>query len=57
MSFLPDDYEPCGCCSFDHNYEVEEAREWHLANPCSYCKYDQVNEQHEDNCPMKEEKE
>jgi hypothetical protein len=29
---LPDDYESCGECGFDHDYEYEEAYTWHLAN-------------------------
>lgn len=27
---LPEDYEPCGTCNFDHSYEYAEAREVHL---------------------------
>jgi hypothetical protein len=26
---LPEDYEPCGECGFDHGYEYEEALKWH----------------------------
>lgn len=26
---LPEDYEPCGDCGFDHQYELVSAREWH----------------------------
>lgn len=34
---LPDDYESCGYCGFDHSYEYAAAEAWHKANPCSYC--------------------
>jgi hypothetical protein len=43
---MPDDGDggggdnPCGECGFDHDMEVEEAREWHAQNPCSYCIYE-----------------
>jgi hypothetical protein len=33
------DYEACGYCGFDHAYEAEQAMAWHLANPCSYCRW------------------
>lgn len=26
------DYEECGYCGFDHEYELKEARDWHLKN-------------------------
>lgn len=26
---LPDDYEPCGICGWDHQYEPESAYRWH----------------------------
>ena len=39
---LPDDYEGCGDCLFDHGYEYELAAQWHLDNPCSYCKYNRT---------------
>lgn len=26
---LPDDYEACGDCGYDHSYEYNEARIWH----------------------------
>lgn len=26
---LPDDYEPCGYCGFDHGYDYESAVKWH----------------------------
>lgn len=26
---LPDDYEACGDCGFDHSYEQQEAVQWH----------------------------
>ena len=33
MTFIEsDDYEACGHCGFDHEYEPEEARKWHLEN-------------------------
>jgi len=30
---LPDDYEECGYCGFDHAYEPEQANKWHAENP------------------------
>ena len=33
---LPLDYEPCGDCGFDHDYDYPAAAEWHTANPGSY---------------------
>jgi hypothetical protein len=33
---LPEDYETCGDCGFDHDYEGEQARAWHRAHPGSY---------------------
>ena len=33
---LPADYETCGDCGFDHDYEYEEAAKWHTENPVSY---------------------
>ena len=27
---LPDDYEACGECGFDHEYETQEANAWHI---------------------------
>ena len=27
---LPEDYEPCGECGFDHDYEFEAAKKCHL---------------------------
>lgn len=29
---LPEDFETCGTCGFDHDYEQYEAQEWHAAN-------------------------
>ncbi len=29
---LPDDYEPCGDCGFDHDYEAQEAYVQHRAS-------------------------
>lgn len=29
---LPEDYEPCGQCGYDHGYEYESAVIWHTAN-------------------------
>jgi hypothetical protein len=26
---LPEDYEPCADCLFDHEYDREEAERWH----------------------------
>ncbi len=33
---LPSDYETCGDCGFDHDYEPEVAAAWHTNNPGSY---------------------
>lgn len=33
---IPDDYEPCGDCGFDHGYDYESAHAWHTANPGSF---------------------
>ena len=33
---LPVDYESCGDCGFDHEYEPTDAHAWHSANPGSY---------------------
>ena len=30
------DYEPCGDCGFDHDYEYPQAYAWHTANPGSH---------------------
>lgn len=30
---LPEDYEVCGYCGFDHSYEYESAHKWHINNP------------------------
>ena len=30
---LPDDFEECGYCGFDHEYEALEANQWHEENP------------------------
>jgi hypothetical protein len=51
---LTEDYEGCGDCGFDHEYERERANTWHLAHPCSYCKYDPVTQLHEVKCPVKD---
>jgi hypothetical protein len=29
----PSDYEPCGYCGFDHEYEYAEAHKWHSEHP------------------------
>jgi hypothetical protein len=34
--FFPSDYEPCGDCGYDHDYEPRHAYEWHTKNPGSY---------------------
>ncbi len=47
-----DDYEACGDCGYDHEYEPEEAAQWHLAHPCSYCRYNEETQQHEPSCPV-----
>lgn len=31
-TLLPEDYEACGECGFDHDYEVQEAMGWHKDN-------------------------
>lgn len=38
----PDDGggNPCGECGYDHDLEIEEAREWHNQNPCPFCIYE-----------------
>jgi hypothetical protein len=33
---LPEDYEPCGDCGYDHDYEYEQAHSWHTKNHGSY---------------------
>lgn len=33
---LPEDYEACGDCQFDHAYEAAHAHRWHTENPGSY---------------------
>lgn len=30
---LPEDYEPCGYCGFDHEYESGPANVWHKEHP------------------------
>lgn len=30
---LPDDYEPCGECGYDHSYEYVPASYWHAGYP------------------------
>lgn len=32
----PEDYEECGDCGFDHSYEPEEARRFHLEHGFCY---------------------
>lgn len=29
----PSDYEECGYCGFDHEYEALEADQWHAEHP------------------------
>lgn len=36
LTRLPDDYESCGDCGFDHSYESEHAAQWHTEHPGSY---------------------
>lgn len=48
-TMVPADFEECGDCGFDHDYEYERAAEWHRDNPCSYCPY--INATHATNCP------
>jgi DNA modification methylase len=33
---LPNDFEQCGDCEFDHSYETDKAIQWHNNNPGSY---------------------
>lgn len=33
---VPDDYESCGDCGYDHDYEYEQAHSWHTKNHGSY---------------------
>jgi hypothetical protein len=33
---LPEDYETCGDCGFDHDYEYFQANAWHSSHPGSY---------------------
>ncbi len=47
---VPEDYEPCGECGWDHEYEPQQAIAWHKANPCSYCTFDKVKGVHESSC-------
>jgi hypothetical protein len=49
---LPQDYETCGDCGFDHDYEYEAAAKWHEEHPCSYCDYDAAQDKHADDCIM-----
>ena len=37
---LPADYEECGDCGYDHQYDAEEAGRWHRENPGSYAGLD-----------------
>jgi hypothetical protein len=32
-SDMPEDYEACGHCGFDHEYEYREAKQYHLKHP------------------------
>jgi len=41
---LPADYEECGDCGYDHQYDAEEAGRWHRENPGSYTGLDDVQE-------------
>jgi site-specific DNA-methyltransferase (adenine-specific) len=36
LAQVPTDYEACGDCGFDHDYESAEAARWHNDNPGSY---------------------
>jgi hypothetical protein len=31
-AYIPSDYEKCGECEFDHDYEYEQAFAWHTLN-------------------------
>ena len=33
---MPDDYETCGDCGFDHEYSPSESNHWHKTHPGSY---------------------
>lgn len=50
----PTDYEQCGECGFDHEYETAEAITWHKDHPCSYCNYDKTKGTHEPTCPTQQ---
>lgn len=54
MDPLPTDYEACGECGFDHEYETAEAIAWHKGNPCSYCTYDKAKGTHASTCPTQQ---
>lgn len=41
---VPDDYEECGDCGYDHEYDPEEANRWHRENPGSYVEEGDVDE-------------
>lgn len=47
----PADYETCGECGFDHDYEYGSASRWHEANPCTYCVYNYTTHTHHEQCP------
>lgn len=51
---LPSDYEACGECGFDHDYEYEQAHKWHTEHPCSYCNYTEDGK-HELHCTTLDE--
>jgi hypothetical protein len=48
---LPEDYDACGECEYDHRYQPNEAERWHQDNPCSGCVYDMTHG-HGQNCPV-----
>ena len=37
---LPEDYETCSLCGYDHEYEPEEANQWHLKHPTDFDDYE-----------------
>lgn len=51
LAGLPDDYETCGQCGFDHSYEQREAEAWHSKHEPMYETFDKfmskiINDEH-----------
>jgi hypothetical protein len=53
MEEITDDYESCGDCEYDHSYEYEQAYQWYLKNPCSYCNFNKIKLTHESDYQMR----